>query len=293
MCATMAGFSINDGLLKLTFDAFSIPQSLFLRGLVASSLVLLLAWRMGALNFWPTRAEWGPLSLRAIGEVGATAAFITALANMPIADATAVLQAAPLAVTMAAALFLGERVGWRRWSAIGVGFVGMLVIVRPGAASFDVFTLLAVVSVFFVVVRDLGTRLTSARTPTLFTSAFSAVLITVGSGLLTPLTGFAPVSAQEFGILALAGLFVGLAYIANVASMRIGEIAVVAPFRYTVLLWAIVVGFVFFGDLPDGWTLLGAAIVIAAGLYTLWRERVTRRNVGRAAGVRPYGTADR
>ncbi|MEM8552209.1 MAG: DMT family transporter [Pseudomonadota bacterium] len=293
MSVSMAAFAINDGFLKLTFQDMSVLQAVFLRGAFASAILLALVARRDLLFYRPPRRDVGPISLRAFGEVGATAAFMAALANMPIANATAVLQAAPLAVTMAAALILGERVGWRRWTAIGVGFVGMLFIVQPGTEGFDVFALFAVAAVVFIVVRDLGTRQMSDSVPKVWASALSAVVIFLCAAILMPLVGWRSLGLLEWALVASAAVFLVIGYFTNVISMREGEVSVVAPFRYTVLIWALVIGYVLFAEIPGPTTLFGAAIVTLAGLYTLWREHRLGRDVAARASARPFGGGTR
>lgn len=285
----MAGFAINDGFLKLTFDNISVVQAIFIRGVIASAILLVLVVRNGELLYVPKRRDFWPIGLRAFGEIGATASFMAALANMPIANATAVLQAAPLAVTMAAALFLGEKVGWRRWSAIGVGFAGMFLIVQPGTEGFDAFALFAVASVIFIVIRDLGTREMSDDVPIYWASGLSAVLIMAGAGLLLPIAGWQTPGGADWALVASAAVFLVVGYTTNVVSMRLGDVSVVAPFRYTVLVWALIIGYLFFDEVPDWLTLSGAAVVIAAGLYTLWREHRVGQDMAARASARPFG----
>ncbi|MEM9220964.1 MAG: DMT family transporter [Pseudomonadota bacterium] len=289
MMVSMGAFNLNDGFMKLSFEQLGVSQALFMRGCVATVILLAAALYTGAWRYVPARGERGPLALRAVGEIFATGSFMVALAHMPIANATAVLQAAPLAVTMAAATILGERVGWRRWSAIGVGFIGMLIILRPGTAGFDVYAIAAVIAVVFMTVRDLGTRAMSRRTPTVFASLMSAILITVGAAVVIPFEGWRPVDGLHLGYMLAAGTFVFAAYFTNVLAVRTGEISAVAPFRYTVLLFALGVGYLFFGDVPDRVMLLGAAIVVAAGLYTLWREQQMGHRFAAAGSARPFG----
>jgi drug/metabolite transporter (DMT)-like permease len=188
------------------------------------------------------------------------------------------MQVLPLAVTLAAALFLGERVGWRRLAAIGVGFAGMLLIIRPGGAAFDAWSLVGLVSVAFVVVRDLVTRRFASALPTVVVALWSACAVTAmglaGTVATDAWAAVAPVDGLRLVLAAVALVF---GYICSVQAMRQGEVATVAPFRYTMLVWAILFGWVFFGTLPDRWTWAGAALVVASGLFTLWREGQQRR----------------
>lgn len=288
MTGSMAAFVVNDTMMKVTFETLPVAQTLFFRGLFASLLLVAMAGATGALTYRPKRQDRWPLILRLTGEVGATASFMLALSNTPIANAVAVLQAAPLFVTMAAALFLGEIVRWRRWSAIGVGFIGMLVIVQPGAEGFDAYALFAVITVIFITLRDIGTRNLSEGTPTLWASATSALVVTIGAGLIIPLEGWEPMGGQEFMLSIGASFFVIIGYITHVGSVRFGEISAVAPFRYTVLVWAIILGFVVFGEIPNALTLLGSAIVTGAGLYTIWRERAVGQDEAARSSARPF-----
>jgi len=289
MAVAMAGFACNDAILKYAFETMPIAQSVFLRGAFATLLIAIVALRSGALAYRPSRTERRPLVLRTIGELGATGTFMIAIANLPIAAATAVLQVAPLGVTLAAALFLGEPVGWRRWTAILVGFCGVLLMIRPGTEDFNVYAAVALATVAFVVLRDLSTRGMGPRVPTLFASLLTASSVTIGSALLIPIEGWSPVSAPLLGLYAGAAAFVVVGYIFIVFAMRIGDVSAVSPFRYSVFLWALILGLVAFGEVPSTLTLAGAAIVVGAGLYTLWREqRVAPRRLAATATGHPF-----
>lgn len=277
MMACMAGFVFNDALMKTLAGELSVFQAMFLRGLVASALVALLAAQRGAL--WP---RIGPgdrrmVAQRLLGEIGGTVCYLTALFNMPIANATAILQSMPLAVTLGAALFLREPVGWRRYSAIAIGFAGVLVIVRPGAEGFNTYALWALVSVAFMVLRDLSTRRLSREIPSIFVALTTAIGITLSGGAVAAFQPWNPVTAETMGILALAAVFLFFGYLFSVMTMRHGEIGFVAPFRYTILIWAIMLGIVVFGEYPSLPMLAGSAIVVGTGAYTLYREQRLRR----------------
>jgi S-adenosylmethionine uptake transporter len=286
MMAAMAAFTINDAFMKSLADAMPLFQALLLRGVATTVFLFALALGAGALRFRLSAADWGRIGLRTIGEIGAAWFFITALFNMPIANVTAILQALPLTITLAGALFLGEAVGWRRMTAIAVGFLGVLLIVRPGPEGFNIYALLAVASVACVTLRDLATRGISREVPSLTVALVGSAGVTL-FGAAGCLTGdWAPVTPAAALHLSGAIAFVILGYVFSVMVMRVGDIGFVAPFRYTSLLWALVLGLVFFGDWPDALTLLGAAIVASTGLFTLWRERRVRRRADVAARVR-------
>lgn len=193
---------------------------------------------------------------------------------LPLANVSAVLQALPLAVTMGAALFLAEPVGWRRWLAILSGFGGVMIIIRPGFEGFNAYALLALVTVTFCAVRDLATRRIPDEIPSLLVSVTTAIAVTIGGGvLIVPFGGWTPVEAGEVGLLFAAAVLLLFGYQFIIMSMREGDISFVAPFRYTALLWAILLGFLIFGDVPDAAMIAGSMIVVGSGLYTLYRER--------------------
>tara|TARA_R110002050_G_scaffold156852_5_gene285047 strand:+ start:11081 stop:11989 length:909 start_codon:yes stop_codon:yes gene_type:complete len=274
MSLSMAGFTFNDSIIKLLTTDLSIAQLLFLRGLVASLLIYLLARHRRALR--PPRVllnRW--VALRVAGEVGGTLTFLSGLSHIPIANASAILQALPLAVTMGAAIFLSEPVGWRRWGAILIGFTGILIIVRPGLAGFSPYALMIVGTVIFATVRDIATRKVDSAIPSLYLSTVTAIVVTLaGLVLIWPMGGWKPVNLSEFALISLAACLVLIGYQCIIMSMREGEISFVAPFRYTSLLWALLMGVVLFGEYPDAYMITGAVIVIGSGLYTLYRERI-------------------
>ena len=285
MTASMAGYTFNDICMKALAGQVPLFQAVFLRGIFASLFIYLLARHLGALRFDLPRRDWGLIVVRTLGELGATYCFLVALFNMPIANVTAILQALPLTVALAAALFLGEPLGWRRLGAILAGFAGVMLIVQPGGDGFTVWSLYALVAVAFITMRDLAARRLSRDTPSLTVSLIAAIGICLAGGVASMTEVWAPIGLREGAILLLAALFILGGYLASVAVMRVGEIGFVAPFRYTGLLWALVLGWLFFGDWPDALTLAGAGVVVAMGLFTLFRERqlAQRRKASKAA----------
>jgi drug/metabolite transporter (DMT)-like permease len=246
---------------------------MFVRGLFASALIVTVASAVGALRH-PTAALSRLMVWRTAAEVGATVFFFSALVRLPFADVNAVAQFTPLAVTAGAALFFGEPVGWRRWLAAIAGLIGVLIIIRPGTSAFDWAAVFVLGSVFFVTMRDLITRRMGHAVPALFITAMSAISVTVSGLLLLPFEAWRLPSPGH--VLLLAGAAVTLlgGYYWIVIAMRTGEIAVVAPFRYAATMFAVLSGWIVFGELPDAMTTLGILIVLAAGLYTFHRERV-------------------
>ncbi|TIW45438.1 MAG: DMT family transporter [Mesorhizobium sp.] len=282
MMVAMVGFTLNDAITKFSSESMNMAQVMLIRGAFASLFVGLLAWQRGALA--APRSMLQPMvAMRVAGEAGATVSFLVALAHLPIANVSAVLQALPLAVTMAAALFFNEGVGWRRWLAIAVGFAGVLVIVRPGFEGFSIYSLLALASVACCAVRDLSTRRIPQAIPTLLVSTATALAMTVlGAALLAPMGGWTPMSGKATALLALAAVLVLIGYQFIIMAMRSGDISFIAPFRYTALL-----GLVIFGDVPDLPMIVGAAIIVGSGLYALYRERIVGRRQTAAESAGP------
>jgi drug/metabolite transporter (DMT)-like permease len=277
MCASMAAFTINDTFMKSVTQTLPLFQTIGLRGLIAVVGLAILALATRAFTFRPNRRDAGLILLRSLADIAATIFFLEALLHMPLANLSAILQALPLAITLGAALVFGDRIGWRRMTAILAGLVGVLIIIRPGTEGFDRWSLLGLASVACVVVRDLSVRPLHGAVPSALVALGAAVAVTLMGWTGTAFQGWQTPSAWEAVRILGAGLFLIVGYLSSVAAMRHGDIGLVAPFRYTSLLWAIALGFLVFGNLPDFWTLIGAAIVVAAGLFTLWRERQLRR----------------
>ena len=272
MLGAMAGFILNDTCVKLASEDLSVGEIVVVRSVIALPVVVLIGVQQGAfgnLRLMAERFIW----LRAVGELGATVFYLTALAHMDIANSTAIIQIVPLAATGAAAMLLGERVGIRRWSAIAIGLAAVLLIIRPGMQGFNAWSLSALVAVGFVVLRDLSSRMLPAETHPLAVSCLSLVaMIPLGLAML-PFSFWAPLTMRGLLLCAASGLLLSAAYVMITQAMRHGEIAVVSPFRYAILLLAIVIQIVVFSVWPDALTLIGSAILVATGLYTLYRER--------------------
>ncbi|MEI8700918.1 MULTISPECIES: DMT family transporter [unclassified Mesorhizobium] len=287
MMVAMSGFTLNDAISKFSSESMNMAQVMLIRGAFASLFIGLLAWQRGALAL-PGSMLQPMVAVRVAGEAGATVSFLIALAHLPIANVSAVLQALPLAVTMGAALVFNEGVGWRRWLAIAVGFAGVLIIVRPGLEGFSIYSLLALACVACCAVRDLATTRIPQAVPTLLVSTATALAMTVlGAALLPPMGGWTPMTGKSTALLALAAVLVVIGYQFIIMAMRVGDISFVAPFRYTALLWSILLGLFIFGDVPDLPMILGATVIVGSGLYTLYRERIVGRRKTAAESAGP------
>lgn len=276
MTASMTSFTINDTFVKLLGDALPFFQFLFLRTVGASILIFAIAWQARAI-VWPKhKGDRWLMVLRSFCEMAAAYFFLNALINMPIANVTAILQALPLTVALGASVFLGENVGWRRFLAIGVGFLGVFLIVRPGAEGFSIFSIYALLAVVAVTARDLCARKISAQVPSLTIALAAVFAILLFSGVGATTDDWVSVAPIEWVWLLCSVITIIGGYLFSVSAMRVGEIGFVAPFRYTSLLVALIMGLFVFGEWPDALTQLGATIVVATGLFTLWRERSAR-----------------
>ena len=283
MMASMLAFTLNDTCVKLLSGVAPINQVLFLRGVLTTILIYILIRAMGPLHWRMSRRDAWLVALRVLGEVASAYFFITALFHMPLPNVTAILQSLPLTVTLAAAVFLGEPVGWKRLSAILVGFVGVLLIVRPGADDFTIYSVYCLAAVAFVTLRDLATRRLSPATPSLTVTLISSAAVMLFFGVKSIAEDWAPLDGQSALYILGAGGMVIIGYVCSIMVMRVGEVGFTTPFRYTGLVWALLLGWFVFGDWPAWQTLLGAAIVVATGLFTLYRERVARKALARAA----------
>ncbi len=272
MMLAMGGYVVNDTMMKLVSAEIALAQGVFVRGVIASVLLAGFAYYKGQLFHRADRAEMKIILWRSFAEIAATYCYLTALFNMPLASLTAILQSLPLAVTLAGSIFLGQKVGWRRYLAILVGFGGVLIIIRPGGDEFNSFALWGLAAVGFVTLRDLMAVRLSTATPSIFAALFTAVGVTLVAGIGAAFEPWQPVSTGSFALLAFAAIFILVGYVASVSAMRFGEIGFVSPFRYTVLIWAILLGVFVFQDYPDLWTMIGIAIVAGTGVFTFYRE---------------------
>ena len=273
MIAAMGSFTIVDLLIKIASQSMPVGQVMLGLGFGSVVVFLILMWvKKEPVRLAPLRHP--AMLLRNAGDfIGATSMCL-ALAYVPISTIGAVIQAVPLMLTAAGALFLGERVGMRRLSAILVGFAGVIFILQPGRVGFDVMVVLAVIAAVGLTVRDIGTKLVSREVPTLLVSLYGATIFTFSGALLLSITGGAvwPDATMIVMFLAMIGLG-SVGYICVVNSIRIGEMSVVSPFRYSRLLFALAAGVVVLGEQVNTMMLFGCALTIGAGLY-IWRREI-------------------
>lgn len=272
MLASMAAFVTNDTCVKLASASLPIGEIITLRNGAATVYLALFALAFGGLTL-PQNAPVRLLGTRMLGEIVSTLLFLVALVSLPLADMTAIAQFTPLALTAAAAVFLNEPVGWRRWLATLAGLIGVGFIVRPGSTAFSPAGAMVLASIAFVVLRDLATRLISASVPTLTLTLMSAASGIIAGLILAPFEAWQYPDLPQTGLLAFAGLFLAFGYALIIIALRSGDVGIVSPFRYAVILFALASSYLVWGHTPDTLALLGIAIVCAAGLYTVHRER--------------------
>jgi drug/metabolite transporter (DMT)-like permease len=277
MVGGMAGFAVEDMFIKLLAARLPVGEILLALG-ISGALVFGLEARRRGLRFWAPQFFHPAVLGRNLSEMLGTFGYVLAIALSPLTTATAIFQATPLAVTMGAALFLGEQVGWRRWVAILVGFSGVMMVVRPGSEAFvpaSAFALLAVVGLGG---RDLFTRGIPQTIDSMLLVAWGFAAVGLVGAVELAVTGGAVVPTWSESAWFLGALVTGaVGYWALTEAMRAGEISVITPFRYTRLLFALLVGITVFSERPDGWTLGGALLIVGSGIYSLLRERQRAR----------------
>ncbi len=278
MTLSVAGYVINDALIKLTTETLPLFQAIFLRSAVIVAIFVTAGKRLnllGDIRKYLNR----PLFVRVSTETIGTVLYLSALTHAPLAGLTAVLQIVPVAVTFLAARLLHEKLSWHRVASVIVGFVGVLVIIRPGSGDFNPWFLVGLIVVVTMLIRELVTARIPAETPSVIISLTTAFAIMTIGGLGSILQGWSAVSGTNSLRLTGAACFLAVGYLASVITVRVGDLSFSAPFRYTIMLFAIALQIVLFNDVPDVLTFVGTALILAAGLYAFHNEtRAVRRS---------------
>ena len=273
MAAGMASFVSNDALVKFVSQSLPAFQLIFIRGVFATLLLLAISRALGATPQFRTLADRKVL-LRAGFDAFATITYLTSLFHLPIGNATAINMATPLFITLFAVIAFKERVEAGRWLAVATGFVGVLLIVQPSGAAFNAYALLCLGGTLLHAARDLTTRVIDRGIPSILITVSTALAVTLLSGVLSLLFDeWKPVSGGQLALLAGASVFLSGGYFLLTVAMRGGEMSFIAPFRYAGLLFALVLGFLVWGDVPNTLAWWGIALLVAAGLYVLHGER--------------------
>lgn len=284
MTFAMSAFALADLLIRMASTggtgSASAGQMLALQGLIGFFFFSVLMRRRNQ-RITPELMKNPFVLARTLSDLVAATCFVTALTLMPVSDASAILQVQPLVVTMGAVLFLGERVGVYRWSAIFVGFIGVMIIIRPGTQGINNASILVLLSVLGLSARDLFTRKLPTHMSTLVIVCFvSATLIPVGFFLhvFTLPVSFFSIDMPVLVIAVISACSGMVGYYALTECMRIGEISAVAPYRYTRLISAFVFAWILLGEVPDTQTLIGSAIIVTAGISVIYREHYLSRS---------------
>jgi drug/metabolite transporter (DMT)-like permease len=277
MTLSMMGFSVSDTMLKLAAGQMPMGQVLLAFG-GGGALVLMLIARARRKRIWSKRVLHPAVMLRNVSEVIGTWCVVTALGLLPLVTATTILQATPIAYLAAAAVFLKEPVGWRRWTAILVGFAGVMVVVQPWSARFEWAVVWALGGVLALTVRDIATRNLPKDIDNLSLSIWAyASIVPLALGLLVFGEPAVEATLQQQIWLGTAVIFGVSAYWCITTALRTGEVGVVTPFRYTRMVFGVAIGVVFLNEALTWPVVIGSVMVVGAGLYTVWRERMKRR----------------
>ncbi len=272
MMLSMGLFTIGDALIKFLSDALPVGQIIFLRGVFVCTLFVLLL-KFKKQQIFPS-AGWNRWNLlRALFELLVACCYLTALVLLPLATAVILVFSAPIMLTILASTVLKEHVGWRRWSAVLVGFFGVILVADLQQASVNSWAvLLPLLAAFLTAVRDIYVR----NIPDILTStqiAFTTAWVVTLGGLATAPFGWKDVSLEQMGWITLASVFILAAYLTYVVTTRIGELSFIAPFKYTSIPLAMLMGFLIWGDVPSTTSYLGTAIIVASGMFILIRTK--------------------
>lgn len=267
---------MNDALVKALAETYPTGQLLFMRGLLVWPWIVLFAMRAGGLGSLRVRNIRGQ-ALRGMCVICSAFLFVTGLRHLTLTDAIAVAFTGPLFITAMAPLILGEKVGWRRWLAVSIGFAGVLLMLRPGEDTLRWAVLFPLGAAICGGLRDLITRKISNTETTVAVLAVTTTVVLLAGLATAPFTSWTTLRAQDIDMFVASGFLLAIAHALMIEAFRRGEAALVAPFKYSSLLWGTVIGYLMFGDLPDGWTIAGALVIVLAGLYVFRREAEIRR----------------
>lgn len=274
----MVAYTVNDAMVKEIARSHPVGEVIFIRGLFTTLLIGSIVVALGYAGEL-RRALSRPVILRSLCDGLSTACFVVALVHMKLADLAAVLQVAPLILAAFSVLFYRETVGWRRWTAITVGFIGALFVVKPTPSAFDAWALVALLAATSSALRETQTRQIDHSIPTIVIAFMGSIAIIAVGLLFAPTEQWHGVPAGDIALLAVAAVFVGIATYLMTLAFRGVEISVVAPFRYSYLITSAVAGYLVFSEVPDAWSVAGAMLIVASGLYALHREAVRRRDI--------------
>ncbi len=275
MVAGGALITLSDAIMKIFAGRLPPGEILFIRNSFTLIAIALVALKIGSVLLLRPKNIRGQAA-RAGFLVVSAFLFVAGIEHTPLANAIAITFTGPLIVTALAVPMLGEQVGWRRWLAVAIGFVGVVVVIRPGTDAFTWGSIFILLGSAGGAMRDIITRRLCATETSLSILLISSAALAL-AGLATAPFGWKPVSPSDVGLLAVSGLLVASSHYLMIESLRLAEAAVVVPFKYANVIWAILFGYLFWQHVPDRWTFVGVAILVASGLYILERESRLRR----------------
>ena len=279
MMICMGAFVLNDAFVRLAGDSLPLAQILFFRGILTTIALLLVAFYTGVFKLKVSRQDKWLIFFRSVTEALTAYFFLTAVMNMPFANVTAILQILPMTVTLAAAIVFKEKVGVFRISLIMFGFFGVILIINPAQDGFNMYAGYALISVLSITTRDLLSRKLSVDVPTLIPTVSASLGVLLFSILLITKTAFQPLDLQNSFFILAAAFFIIFGYYTAVLVMRSGEISFISPFRYAAVLFALMLGFVFFDEQPDGIAFLGMTIVIISGIALMIKNNSVQKSI--------------
>jgi drug/metabolite transporter (DMT)-like permease len=270
--AGMACFVANDTLVKYVSESLPASQLILLRGIMASVLLLAIAHAMGTTRRLADLFDGRVMARAGLDTLG-TVIYLVSLFHIPLANATAINMATPLVVTVLAVLAFREEVNGARWLAIAVGFTGVLLVVKPRGDDFNAYAVLCLVGTLFQASRDVATRLVDRTIPSVLITLSTAVAVTLFAAVWSLFQEWVPVQPAQLALLAAASVFLSAAYFLVTVAMRAGEMSLIAPFRYSGLVFALLLGYAVWGFIPNAWAWSGIALLIAAGLALVRTQR--------------------
>jgi drug/metabolite transporter (DMT)-like permease len=276
MSLSMFCFILNDTVTKLLSTKVGIGEFVFLRGLFATAMIFGLVALTGHFRRLHLALD-RVVVVRALFDLLATGLFIAALFHMPLPNVTAVMQAVPITATVMTMIVFKERVEARQLGAIVVGLLGVLLIIKPGASGFNPAVVLAAAAMAAVAVRDLVTRRIGPQIPSAVVTLTTAFLVMAGGAVWLAVEGLQPMAPQTAATLALAAVFLILGQLLMVQAVRVAGIAATTPFRYTNVVWALVLGWAIFGFIPDSLAFIGIVLIAGSGLYTILEPTLKQR----------------
>ena len=278
MMVCMSAFVLNDAFVRLAGDSLPLAQILFIRGLITTIVLLTFAIYGGVFSSKVSKKDKWRIFFRSIAEALTSYFFLTAVMNMPFANVTAILQILPMTVTLAAAFVFKEKVGIIRITLILAGFLGVVLIINPSTDGFNLYAIYALIAVFLITTRDLITRKISSSVPTLLPTVSASIGVLIFSVFLLINTPFQPLNTQNSLFILLAAFFIIFGYYTAVLVMRSGEISFISPFRYSAILFALILGLIFFDEKPDKTAFFGIVIVMVAGIFLMMRNSSVQKD---------------